>query len=200
MGGKINANLNWQCQVNGLSVKLNRANAVLFKIRKYISSIRSIYFAIFESHLIYCSLVWSQNFIQEIVILQKNVARIISFQPRNLHASPLFKQSSILKFQDKIYLENILFVSKSVSNLTSSVFNTWFSFSLDQRNYETSSSRQGNLTKFSYRTNRYRKYSIIASAVDYWNKILRKLKNTLLKDLSLNNIKTFLSNFYIKSY
>ena len=33
----INANLNWQCQVNDISVKLNRANAHLFKIRRYVS-------------------------------------------------------------------------------------------------------------------------------------------------------------------
>ena len=47
------------------------------------------------------------------------------------------------------------------------ILNTWFSFSLDQHNYETSSSRQGNLIKSSYRTNRYGKYSIIASAINY---------------------------------
>ena len=37
LGVKIDANLNWQCQVNDLSIKLNRANALLFKIRKYVS-------------------------------------------------------------------------------------------------------------------------------------------------------------------
>ena len=34
---KIDANLNSKCQVNDLSVKLDRANALLFKIRKYAS-------------------------------------------------------------------------------------------------------------------------------------------------------------------
>ena len=37
LGVKIDANLNWQCQVNDLSIKLNRANALLFQIRKYVS-------------------------------------------------------------------------------------------------------------------------------------------------------------------
>ena len=37
LGVKIDANLNWQCQVNDLSVKLSRANALLFKIKKYVS-------------------------------------------------------------------------------------------------------------------------------------------------------------------
>ena len=74
--------------------------------------------------------------------------------PRNSHTSPLFKQSSILKFQDKICLENILFVSKSLNNLSPSVFNTWFVFSSGQHGYEISRSTQGILIKCFYKTNR----------------------------------------------
>ena len=104
----------------------------------------------------------------------------------NVHTSHLFKQSSILKFQDKICLENILFqqnilISKSLNNLSPSFFNTWFSFSSDQHNYETSSSTQGNLMKLFYKTNRYGKYSITVSAVESWNKIQKQLKNIHLK-------------------
>ena len=53
-GVKTDPSLNWLCQVNDLSVKLIRANALLFKIRKYVSPkiLRSTYFAIFESHLL----------------------------------------------------------------------------------------------------------------------------------------------------
>ena len=204
LGVKIDTNLSWQYHVNDLSVKLNRANALLFKMRKYVSCkiLRSIYFAIFDSYLSYCCLVWAQNCstIQWIVILQKKVIRIINFQPRNSHTSHLFKQSSILKFQDKICLENILFICKSLSNLSPSVFNTWFSFSSDQYNYETSSSTQGNLTKLFYKTNRFGKYSITVSAVESWNKIQKQLQNMLFKGLSPNKIKTVVSNFYLKSY
>ena len=48
LGVKIDSNLNWLFQVNDLSVKLNRANTLLFKIRKYDSpkTLRSINFAI----------------------------------------------------------------------------------------------------------------------------------------------------------
>ena len=49
---QIDANLSWQYHVNDLSVKLNRANALLFKMRKYVSCkiLKSIYFAIFDSY------------------------------------------------------------------------------------------------------------------------------------------------------
>ena len=154
-------------------------------MRNYVSSkiLRSINFAIFDSCLSYCCLVWAQNFgtIQKILILQKKAIRIINFQPRNFHTSPLFKQNSILKFQDKICLENILFVSKSLNNLSQSIFNTWFSFSLDQYNYKTSSSTQGNLMNRFYKTNRYGKYSITVIAVESRDKIQKKLKKIYLK-------------------
>ena len=63
LGAKIDTNLSWQYHVNGLSIKLNRANAFLFKMRKYVSLkiLRSIYFAIFDSYLSYCCFVWAQN-------------------------------------------------------------------------------------------------------------------------------------------
>ena len=56
---KIDTNLNWEHHVNDLSINLNRASALLFKMRKYISLkiLRSIYFAIFNSYLFYCCLV-----------------------------------------------------------------------------------------------------------------------------------------------
>ena len=35
LGVKIDTTLSWQYHVNHLSIKLNRANALLFKMRKY---------------------------------------------------------------------------------------------------------------------------------------------------------------------
>ena len=92
-------------------------------------------------------------------------------------------------------------MNKSLNNLSPSVSNTWFRFSSDQHNYETSSSTQGNLTKLFYKTNKYGKYSITVSAIEVWNKIQKQLKNVLLnKDLPPNKTKTVVSNFYFKSY
>ena len=86
LGVKINTNLTWQHHVNNLSIKLNGANAVLFKKRKYVSlkSLRSFYFSIFDSYLSCCCLVWAQNFstIQPILILKKKAFRIINCQTK----------------------------------------------------------------------------------------------------------------------
>ena len=82
LGVKIDTNLTWQHHVNDLFIKLNRANALLFKMRKYVSpeTLRFAYFALFDSYLSSCCLFWAQNFstIQQIVILQKKAIRIIT--------------------------------------------------------------------------------------------------------------------------
>ena len=53
LGVKTDTNLSWQYHVNDLSVKLNRANALLFRMRKYVSCkiLRSIDFVIFDSYV-----------------------------------------------------------------------------------------------------------------------------------------------------
>ena len=145
---KIDTNFAWKHHVNDLYIKMNRANALHFKMRKYVSLkiLTSIQFAIFDSYLSYCCLVCAQSFstIQQILISQKNVVRITIFQPRNLYTCPLFKQNCILKFAQK----NI------------SVFNTRFGLVFSQISItnKTSRSTQGNLMKLFYKTNRYGKY------------------------------------------
>ena len=59
LDAKIDTNLTWQHHVNDLSINLNRANALLFKMRKNVSLTisRFTYFAIFDSYLSYCCLV-----------------------------------------------------------------------------------------------------------------------------------------------
>ena len=135
LGVNIDQHLTWQHHINGISVKLNRTNTLLFKIRKFVDDkiLRSIYFAIFVSNLNYCSLLWAQNYnaINRLVSLQKKALRIMNFQPRNCHTSLLFRNISVLKFTDKINLEIVLFISKSINNLLTSTFNNWFVFSSD---------------------------------------------------------------------
>ena len=82
-GVKIDTNLSCQYLANDLSIKLNRTNALLLKMRKYVSLkiLRSIYFAIFDFHLSYCCLVWAQNTstLQQIIILQKKLLELLIF-------------------------------------------------------------------------------------------------------------------------
>ena len=60
LGIKIDENLNWKVHIHDLASKLNRANAILAKLRNFVNSeiLRSTYFAIFHSHLNYVCIAW----------------------------------------------------------------------------------------------------------------------------------------------
>ena len=66
---KIDEQLTWKPHIDGKSAKLNKANAMLSKIRHFVDqkTLKAIYHDIFESHLYSCSLVWHR-----ILILQKD--------------------------------------------------------------------------------------------------------------------------------
>ena len=129
----------------------------------------------------------------------KKALRIISSQPHNSHSSPLFKKKIILKFSDKVNLENILFVSKSISNPLPSLLNNWFLFSSDQHSYETSWCSLGNLYKPSNETNTSAKNSIIVSTINAWNNS-QKLLKIYHKHSSPNKIEKILSDAYFAEY
>ena len=53
LGIKTDENLNWKGGINDIAVKLNRANAPLFKIRNFanITISKTIYLAIFDLYI-----------------------------------------------------------------------------------------------------------------------------------------------------
>ena len=60
LGIKIDENLTWIDHINDIAIKLNRANAMLFKVREFVNIkiLKSIYYVIFDCHLNYANTVW----------------------------------------------------------------------------------------------------------------------------------------------
>ena len=102
-------------------------------------TIRNIYFAIFDSHITYSCIVSAQNIntVNRLIILQKKAPRIINFKDQLFHSSSLFSENNILKFGDKMTLEPILFVIKSINRQVSLISYDWFTFSRNLRRCET---------------------------------------------------------------
>ena len=75
------------------------------------------------------------NTVNRLIILQKNALQIINFKDQLFHSSPLFSENNILKFSDKITLENILSinllslkytVNKSINRQVPPLLYDWF--------------------------------------------------------------------------
>ena len=115
LGIQIDKRLTWKQEINHVALKLYEANAMLSQLRHVldITTLWPVYYAIFESHLCYASLVWAQNTnsVKRLHLLQKKSLRMF-FQSRNSHTGPLFKMSNILRSFDKTVLENCIFIKK----------------------------------------------------------------------------------------
>ena len=154
LGVRIDKFLLWDHQVNNIAVKLIRANALLLKIRNYVNmkTLRNIYYTIFDTT--YSFIVWAQkiNTVNRLTILQKIAPCIMNFKDQLFHSSPIFPENNNLKFIDKITLENIHFVNKSINRQVPPIFYDWFTFSGDLHRYDTCWSVNNHLfkhTKFS---------------------------------------------------
>ena len=128
LGVKIDQHLTWQHHINDLSIKLNRANALHFKIRKFVDDkiLRSI--LVFLNPIQIFAHLSGLNIIMSLIVLSFYRKKHLLY---NSHTSPLFRKAAVLKFKGKINLENILFISKSIYNLLPFPFNNWFVFSSD---------------------------------------------------------------------
>ena len=130
---------------NDLAAKLNRANALLFKIRDYVNQkvLRFIYFAIFDSLFNYDNLIWAQR----IIILTKKSHQTNIISASKLSFRSFFQKNNVLKFSDKNMINNILFISQALNNIIPPIFKNWLQFCYNTHKYCTTSSVKGHLHK-----------------------------------------------------
>ena len=145
LGIIIEKNLNWRHKISNVAAKLNKANAMLSKIRHFVNfnTLKSIYHAILESHLNYSLTVWAQNAnsIKRLLVLQKKSLRIMHFLKRNAHTSNLFKNLNILKLPDKVSLENCILICKYFNQSLPKSFENWLTLATVSHTSHTYSTR-----------------------------------------------------------
>ena len=94
----------------------------------------------------------------------------MNFQSRDSHSSPLFKSNHILKLEDQILMEHILFINKSFNNFPPPVFKSWFTIYYDVHNYHAVSPTIDKTFKLSCRTDSYERRAFTIEAINRWNK------------------------------
>ena len=72
-----------------------------------------VYHSLFQSYLLYGSLAWSftnQGNIDRLTKMQKRCIRILTFAPFDAHINPLFSKLGIIKVEDVIVIQKLLFM------------------------------------------------------------------------------------------
>ena len=139
LGVKTDIKLNWKSHVHSINTKLKRANAMLYKVGDFVNTniLKSMYYGLCDSQSNYACISRGQiiSTINRLYIIQRKALGIINLKKRNVYSSPLFHYSKIIKIEDKVKIENCLFINKYANYKLPSIFTNWFTFSWTSHNY-----------------------------------------------------------------
>ena len=174
LGVIIDENLTWKNHISLIENKISKNVGVLYKASKLLnaSCLKNIYFALIHSYINYANLIWGSSFktgLNNILLKQKQAARIIFRKDRLSHSRPLMKNIKALN----VYQINILQVSSFMyqvkHNNVPKIFNS--NFSAVEHPYSTRFS----LNSFQLpRSSGASKFSIISRGPKLWNDYLTK--------------------------
>ena len=230
LGINLDEHLTGSAHMSSLAPKLKRANGMLAKIRHYVESdqLKSLYFSIFSSHMLYGSQIWGQvkniDF-RNLQVIQNNAIRLISFeQDFRDHVSHLYVNLNILKLSDMIILQNILLVHDFFNHNLPQNLQTTLNLKLehlqqdkDRRNLvlpqwfddfifpdNSFQPREdpipGQLSEPNYDSARYGRRSITNMAINQWNFFNRLYANEDLMSLPRTKLKRIIVNHFMNSY
>jgi hypothetical protein len=128
LGVYFDENLNFKYHINLLTTKLSKALFYMRSAKNFITprALKSVYYALFHSNLIYCIQVWSvtsKSNLNHIISLQKRAIRLICNARYNEHSDPLFKTSQILPFNKLVLFFNLQFMQHYKEGFLPNSFN-----------------------------------------------------------------------------
>ena len=193
---------NTHCSI--LINKLIRANGMLTKVRHFvpITELSSIYHAIFSSHMIYGSQVWGQTInthTEKVFKLQNRALRTITFSDFQADPNPIYKSLKILKLDDLVTLQNVLFVYDHIKETLPICFDSYFTKISDVHKIGTVNSALGCMFTPYSSTTRYGLNSITRKCVDSWNEFSRFFKIDLAT-LTRPCLKEKIQDFFLDGY
>ena len=143
LGLTLQSDLHWKMHLTSLEKKLSRSIGLLSKIRHYVpkSPLKTIYYLIFNSHLIYGCEVWGQNqnnvLVQRLQKLQEEAVYLINFETNLNVVGQLLKDSNILKLTDFIKYKYALFIRNSLRKENIPIFNEFYTLFNQNHVYNT---------------------------------------------------------------
>ena len=120
LGLTLQIDLYWKIHLTSLEEKLSRKIGLLSKIIHYVPKclLKTIYYSIFNSYLIYGCEVWGQNqnnvLVQRLQKFQEKAVRLINFDTNTNVVGRLLKDDNILKLTDFIKYKYGLFIRNSL--------------------------------------------------------------------------------------
>ncbi len=108
IGLTLDENLNWKGHLNEISNNISKSIGILNKIKRVIPLKTKIllYNSLILLHLNYDILTWGYH-CERVSKLQKKSIRIVSLSKYNAHTEPIFKELTLLKVKDILWLQEL---------------------------------------------------------------------------------------------
>ena len=194
LGVHIDENLNWNCHINAVYLKLSRMCGILYKVRNYLTTeaMISIYYTLCYPHLIYCVSIWActwPSFLNKLKVAQNKILRCIFFIGKFDSAAILFSEHKLLNFYNihKCFL--LLFMFKNIRNSSGSPVFKFIESSHGTRGSST------NLVCPKFRTTLFRN-SIMYFGPQLWNSLPIDIK-LLINTAGCLQFKRIIKNHFI---
>jgi hypothetical protein len=133
LGVLIDEDMSFVGHIDKLQSKLKSSLYALSTCNKLVPlRIRKlIYRSLFESHIRFASIIYGAShpkLLEPISILQRKAIRLVHRSNYNAHTDQLFRSSGIIKFEDIVKLDQIIFMRQYSNNLLPSSFNNFFKY------------------------------------------------------------------------
>jgi len=105
LGVFFDPSLSFKYHIQQINLKLSRALYGLRSVKNFLphSSLKVLYYSLFNSHLLYAAEIWSctsESNLKSILTKQKSALKIITHSKNYAHSEPLFKLNNILPFNN----------------------------------------------------------------------------------------------------
>jgi len=141
LGVLIDPKLSFKTHISHVTKKVSTALYFLRGAKKVLNqrALKFIYYALFHSHLIYASQLWSccnESLLKPIVTKQKMAIRILSNAKYNSHTEPLFKKLTILPFAQLCLFFKLQFMQQFTQNFLPVALNDlWITNNVRRQNH-----------------------------------------------------------------
>ena len=142
LGLILDEHLTFKYHLENLKLKLNRANCLLSKIRYFVKFplLRTIYYALFDTHLRYGCQIWGQNqskIVEAKKRTQNKALRILNFKGPQESVDYLYKESKIDKLKNIIIKDNCRLVYDQLKNNLPETFSNFFTLNTQSHKHNT---------------------------------------------------------------
>ena len=177
---------------------------MLYKCRHYLDAaqLRTLYFAIFNCHLIYGCQIWGQkrdDYTEKIFTVQNKAMCALTFTEPRTSELPLYKKLKILNLSDFIKVQNCAFVWSILNRTSPKCFHLYFKNVNDQHSYRTGQNVNRALFVLIRNTDRYGTYSFKNICIKNWNQ-MAAIFGPALVWISATRLKHYLTCYFLKSY